>query len=600
MTLLGQSGPIGIVSLVFAGLYFYLLPRASVDHLPPLSASPRTGLSESLSLGEMGKLLQDSMPVLRLSFRDEKTGKPYRLDEPPYIRGTVVCRYFRKGLTASFESADQTGLFPTDRFRPLNSIRYFATATRGDRVNANFEILSPDGSLLPCIAPMLNHDARRKFIAILPFEWRLINNRSDRLTGRAEANYTLMTTAFRGGREWPVLADSRALLEKPSDRTASALLESLSTLEDGSGPYTQTGWIEDLIARVRERHPEARSPVALAKAVENYLSMSGEFTYSLDLERVDEELDPIEDFVVNLKHGHCQYFAAALTMVLRYEGIPARIVLGYHPLEYNEIGDYFTVRRSDAHAWVEAHFTSEQLREAGFDAGDLAATGGWLRLDATPAGPGSNAGSELRAQQDQAADYAQRIWKDYVLNSRQRAEESSFYGPLQDSARRTYRDLIESGKELIKRMRDSQFVGGAINQETWFSWPIAILIMLVGAALVLLWRIVRWLPRLAPRLAKKLGLGQGLDDVRQHFYRQCLRLLHRAGFVRQAGQTADEYTSAAAEKLAISRHWAAAPQELAVLTAAYYRLRFGGSKTLRAEEQRAVAAALDEMERKLK
>ncbi len=51
----------------------------------------------------------------------------------------------------------------------------------------------------------------------------------------------------------------------------------------------------------------------------------------------EKYMDPIEDFIVNQKRGHCQYFAAALTMTLRHLGVPTRIVLGYHPLEYNEI-----------------------------------------------------------------------------------------------------------------------------------------------------------------------------------------------------------------------------------------------------------------------
>lgn len=600
-TLFSQSIPIGIVSMVFAGLYFYLLPRAAVEHLPPIAGPTHTGLSESMSLGEMGTLLTDSNPVLRLSLRDAETGKPYVLDEPPYIRGTVVSRYFRRSRTASFESSNPSSPIATDRFRGLNSFHFFSEQPAGDRVAARFELLTTEGSLVPCIAPMLNHDDTRNFMAVLPFEWRLINKRSERLPSQDETDYTLLTTAFRNAREWPILPDSRRLLGQPTDDVAQALLDQLWMMQEGKSTYATTDWIDDLLSRVRQRHPDAQVPVALAKAVEEYLAMSGEFSYSLELSgTTDAELDPIEDFVVNQKRGHCQYFAATLTMVLRHEQIPTRIVLGYHPLEYNEIGDYFTIRRSDAHAWVEAYFTKEQFDEAGLDTRDLGATGGWLRLDGTPAGPGSNAGSELRPQEDQAADYAQRLWKNYVLNSRQRAEENSFYGPLQDTARRTYRDMLESAKEFIKRMRDSQFVGGAINQETWFSWPVAVLIMLVGGTLVVLWRIIRWLPRYAPRLAKKLGLRPGLDDVRQHFYRHCLRLLRRAGFARQAGQTAEEYTSQAAETLALSRHWIAAPQELSLLTSTYYRIRFGGSKTLGNDEQRAVAAALDELERRLK
>ena len=43
-----------------------------------------------------------------------------------------------------------------------------------------------------------------------------------------------------------------------------------------------------------------------------------------------------------------------------------------------------------------------------------------------------------------------------------------------------------------------------------------------------------------------------------------------------------------------------APRDLSLLTTAYYRLRFGGNKSLPADEQRAVASALEELERKLK
>ncbi len=94
LLLIGQAAPIGIVSIVFAGLYFYLLPRAAID-VESFSIAPRTGLSETMQLGTMGRLLQDKTPVMRLSLRNAETGEPYRLTSPPYIRSTVVSRYFR-------------------------------------------------------------------------------------------------------------------------------------------------------------------------------------------------------------------------------------------------------------------------------------------------------------------------------------------------------------------------------------------------------------------------------------------------------------------------------------------------------------------------
>ena len=43
----------------------------------------------------------------------------------------------------------------------------------------------------------------------------------------------------------------------------------------------------------------------------------------------DPTIDPIEDFVTKHPQGHCEYFATALTLMLRSLGIPARVVSGF-------------------------------------------------------------------------------------------------------------------------------------------------------------------------------------------------------------------------------------------------------------------------------
>ncbi|MCC6510875.1 MAG: DUF3488 domain-containing protein, partial [Pirellulaceae bacterium] len=569
-TVLGQAAPIGVVSLVFAGLYFYLLPRAAID-MESLAMAPRTGLSETMTLGSMNKLLQDKTLVMHLSLRDPQTDEPYRLSEPPYIRGTVVSRYYRTSAnTTSFESSDQAHN-ASDLFEVLTSSRYPPDTVGGDPVVANFEILLPDGSMLPCLAPMTNYERQRNFLKVMPFEWRMIDNRTDHFPHRSKASYTLLTYAFRQGQEWPVLPDSRRVTNRPARNTQAELLGLLSRVRMERGYYLSR-WIDDLLVKVHERSPNANSPIKIARAAEEYFSQSGEFTYSLAPRTANQsDMDPIEDFVVNQKRGHCQYFAAALTMTLRHLGIPTRIVMGYHPLEYNEIGDYFTVRRRDAHAWVEAYFTAQQLREVGLYTPDLGDHGGWLRLDPTPAGMGSNAGNELRPQADQSMDFVNRVWNEYVLNGRQRAEDNSLYGPLQESTRQTYQKMLDLAKEIIKRAQESRLVGGAINRENWFSWPVAVLIMVVGGSLVLLWRLIGWIPRWAPQLARKLGLVHRPEDIHQQFFKHCLRLLRRAGFSRSSSQTALEYTGSAAEDLASSGRWTDAPQQLEFMTEAYYQ-----------------------------
>ena len=72
-------------------------------------------------------------------------------------------------------------------------------------------------------------------------------------------------------------------------------------------------------------------------------------------------IDPIEDFVANNPRGHCEYFAAALALMLRSQGIPARVVLGYRCDEWNGPGKCYQVRQSDAHAWVEAYLAAGDI-----------------------------------------------------------------------------------------------------------------------------------------------------------------------------------------------------------------------------------------------
>ncbi|MEM9415827.1 MAG: DUF3488 and transglutaminase-like domain-containing protein [Planctomycetota bacterium] len=80
--------------------------------------------------------------------------------------------------------------------------------------------------------------------------------------------------------------------------------------------------------------------------------------------------DPVTAFLFNQRAGHCELFASGLCALCRTVGIPARIVTGFRASEYNDIGEYYVVRQSHAHAWTEI---------------DLGPGAGWHSLDATPA-----------------------------------------------------------------------------------------------------------------------------------------------------------------------------------------------------------------------
>ncbi|HZZ18307.1 MAG TPA: DUF3488 and transglutaminase-like domain-containing protein [Opitutaceae bacterium] len=63
--------------------------------------------------------------------------------------------------------------------------------------------------------------------------------------------------------------------------------------------------------------------------------------------------DPLIRWLVSTEPGHCELFAGSLVMMARTAGIPARVVTGFKGGTWDAYSGNYTVRNSDAHAWVE-------------------------------------------------------------------------------------------------------------------------------------------------------------------------------------------------------------------------------------------------------
>ncbi len=77
------------------------------------------------------------------------------------------------------------------------------------------------------------------------------------------------------------------------------------------------------------------------------------FEYSLEVPRTTG-MDPVVDFVTVHRAGHCEMFASAMALMARTQGIPARVIGGYHVTEVNPVTGQAVVRDRNAHAWIEA------------------------------------------------------------------------------------------------------------------------------------------------------------------------------------------------------------------------------------------------------
>ncbi len=66
--------------------------------------------------------------------------------------------------------------------------------------------------------------------------------------------------------------------------------------------------------------------------------------------------DAVHDFLFDTKLGFCEQIASSLTIMLRTQGVPARLTAGYVSGTRDEVAGVYEVRASDAHAWVEVWF----------------------------------------------------------------------------------------------------------------------------------------------------------------------------------------------------------------------------------------------------
>lgn len=63
--------------------------------------------------------------------------------------------------------------------------------------------------------------------------------------------------------------------------------------------------------------------------------------------------DSVDQFLFTTKRGFCEHYASSFTLLMRAAGIPARVVLGFQGGTLNPINNVISVHNSDAHAWSE-------------------------------------------------------------------------------------------------------------------------------------------------------------------------------------------------------------------------------------------------------
>lgn len=112
----------------------------------------------------------------------------------------------------------------------------------------------------------------------------------------------------------------------------------------------------------------ARTAYGQAMRLQRWFTTTGGFSYDLSVPPPRHTSDLI-DFLEYSKSGYCEQYAAAMALMARSLGIPARVAMGYTAGTVQPNGEW-VVRSKDAHAWPELYFPGA----------------GWVRFEPTPAG----------------------------------------------------------------------------------------------------------------------------------------------------------------------------------------------------------------------
>jgi transglutaminase-like putative cysteine protease len=92
-------------------------------------------------------------------------------------------------------------------------------------------------------------------------------------------------------------------------------------------------------------------------------------------------VDPVGEFLFQTKTGFCEHYASAFGVLMRLEGIPCRMVLGYRGGDWDPYGNFYMICQSNAHAWNEV-WMSKQSRWQRWDATNSVTAGSSAALAA--------------------------------------------------------------------------------------------------------------------------------------------------------------------------------------------------------------------------
>ncbi|MFZ5697730.1 MAG: transglutaminase TgpA family protein [Pseudomonadota bacterium] len=313
-------------SIPIAILLFVVLPR--IGPLWSLGLKPsdaRTGISDEMSPGSVGKLAQSDALAFRADF-DGPVPPSARL----YWRGLTLGEFDGKTWRQGQDLERNPSLlwYPRDNRPPwaerlvANQVQAESTATDTTRSILKYEVVIEPTQRQWLFALTVPFTAEAQKDIALVFDHRL----------RARVPLKTLT-------RYPVVSVSG--LARDPELPAWLLADSLR-VPAGSNPQARQ-W-------ALQQRAEVDTDLAFVNRVIAFFRDEG-FSYTLTPPVLGAQA--VDEFMFTTRRGFCEHYASTLTYLMRAAGIPARVVVGYQGGEVNSLSGTVQVRQYDAHAWTE-------------------------------------------------------------------------------------------------------------------------------------------------------------------------------------------------------------------------------------------------------
>ena len=514
-----------ILIAVLAFPLFFLLPRVGGAGFGgnQLGQKTSSGFSDTVRLGGIGQIQQSNEVVMRVKLEGE-----VNLDNGLYFRGVALDTFdnkswsksktgtkiaFEKGegdtMQVDFSSSREDRAVQTIYLEPLDTPVLFALP-RAVAIQGNFPVVFKDayGSLT-------------------------YSRSYERVSYKVLSDRSLPSATELRADDKPYIADvsNYRLLPPALDRRIAKLAENIT-------------------AKEKTRYDKAR-------AIETYLQNN--FGYTLEQKAGGDE--PLADFLFNVREGHCEYFATAMAVILRTQGIATRLVTGFNGGEYNDTAEVTVVRQRNAHAWVEVYFPGEDV---------------WVPFDPTPfAGQTAAATSSvgIAGSINKYLEALETFWiqhfvayDDQEQKSLARSVRNSFveYQSGIASYLSHAQNIIAEWWKIVRGEKGLQASLIAIAFGAGY----------IAAAIFGIFMLI-WLLRKIKRLSIWQQLWERLFKKRHasiiEFYERMQRILADKGWIREPNQTPLEFA------------YSSGIPEVVSITEKYNRVRFGEKNLTRNE-----------------